>query len=63
MSMIKALFIGLCIVGFVLEAALIAGIGVGVGRLLLWWADFRGNWLDEHPVKDESAKVPGRKNA
>lgn len=53
--MLKALLFGLCIVGLVLEAAVIAGIAVGMGWLLLWWVDYRGAWLDGHPEPDKKA--------
>ena len=51
--MLNCLLCALCVLGIVAAAALIAGICIGVSWLILWWADWRGAWLDGHPEKEE----------
>lgn len=53
--MLNCLLCALCALGIVAAAAVIAGIAVGMGWLLLWWVDYRGAWLDGHPEPDKKA--------
>lgn len=48
-----ALLCALCLAGLLLAAGLVIVIGVCVARILLWWADYRGTWMDEHPEQEK----------
>lgn len=52
----KGLLCALCLDGIALALAALIGVFVGAAVLTLWWADYRGNWLDNHPEQEAKKK-------
>ena len=57
-AMFRGLLGGLCVAGYVLEAALIALIVIGLSWVFLWWADHWGAWMDMHPEREKKGGGP-----